>query len=311
VDAHDDRRRRLRPALLGAALALLAVAAAADIAIASPSLPACTLASCPRWLLALTAVRGLAAAGLVGSAVPLALASRVVRPERVARSLRLVGGAWAALAGLLALASAAGLASPLDFGEVLRLLERTPLYERIAEGYEGPLRLDPLTAALILLNNFGILVLSFGLTGLVLYGLALLLVRLAPASLRPPRLALLALAAGAQAMPLISMAVNGYVLGSVVSSNPRFTPVQTLLLLLPHGALELPGVVLVAASFASLWRALFGGLLRPGEAAGLRAELGERAPSLACALALVASAAVVEAGATLPLFLLLGGPPPP
>lgn len=248
-------------------------------------------------LLAVGAAHGLGAAALAGSSLALGLSALGATRRRMARSALLVRGAWTALACLLSLAAAAGLLWPLELDAIAAMLRDHPIYRRAVDESGGSVRIS---YAYILLNNFGSSSLAFALPGLVLYLAARLLVRLRPPG---PRRALAVLWAGALATPLLSMSLNGYLVGSVLVGDERIAFPRTALLLAPHGVLELPAVSLLAAVAVSLWGSLFRPLVLPGAPGPPPSRL---APAWLLSLVLLLAAAVVEAEATTFIFLLLG-----
>ncbi len=113
------------------------------------------------------------------------------------------------------------------------------------------------------------------------------------------------MAAAACLMPLLSMVVNGYVVGSVVAGDDDLPFPMTIPLLVPHGVLELPGIFLIAAVFVTLWRTLFWMLIDKEGTEGPRDVAARLAPAYLCAFVMLFTAAIVEVAVTEYIFHIL------
>lgn len=246
---------------------------------------------------------GLGAAALSAGALFMGLAAALgTGPARMIRSVRRLRGTWAALAGLFIAMAIVGIIWPVDFDTIRSLLEASPLADKVIEETEdGGFTLSYI---FLFLNNFGMSSVSFTLPGLMLYLVARALHWRRPMAERGrlAHAAVALMAAAACFMPLLSMVVNGYVVGSVVAGDEDLPFPMTIPLLVPHGVLELPGVFLVAAVFVTLWRTLFWLLIDKDAAEGPRDVAVRLAPAYLCAFVMLLTAAIVEVEATEYIF---------
>ncbi len=257
-------------------------------------------------MLMIKTVHGLGAAVLSAGALLMGLAAAVgTGPARMIRSVRRLRGTWAALAGLFMAMAIVGIIWPVDFDTIRALLEASPLAEYvIEETADGGFKLSYI---FLFLNNFGMSSFSFTFPGLVLYLVARVFHWYRPMAERG-RLAYVAvamMAAAACFMPLLSMVVNGYVVGSVVAGDDDLPFPMTIPLLVPHGVLELPGIFLIAAVFVTWWRTVFWLLVDKEATEGPRDVATRLAPAYLCAFVMLFTAAIVEVEVTEYIFHIL------
>ena len=254
-------------------------------------------------LLMIKVAHGLGAAVLSAGALFMGLAAALgTGPARMLGSVRRLRRTWTALASLFIAMALVGVIWPIDFEIIRSLLEASPLADKVIEETEdGGFTLSYI---FLFLNNFGMSSFSFTLPGLMLYLVARFFHWLRPMSERGwlAYVAVALMAAAACFMPLMSMVVNGYVVGSVVAGDEDLPFPMTIPLLVPHGVLELPGIFLIAAVFVTLWRTLFWLLVDKDATEGPRDVAARLAPAYLCAFVILFTAAIVEVEATEYIF---------